>query len=664
MAGLEFPILIDVESIVRPSRAAPALVPDHMARNVIPDDLEGKIQRAETAMTALLQRGAPICCAWSAGKDSSTCLNLLLVAAAKLARAGGIVPPIVVTHADTTVENPEMVLYARSEMTMVREFARINGLEVRIEISTPNLTDQWAVRVIGGRALPPFPGQNRDCTSDWKALPQAKLRKRILKDLAKIAPLAEPVVLIGTRYEESAERAKNMVERGESDVQVRRGVDANGRPSHLFLSPIAFWSSDDVWEYLGTARAGGIPSYSNFEDTFRVYADAMGTSCAVVAEDMSKVLKSSKACGARHGCSVCTIVSSDQSMENMIAQPRYEYMAGLNHLRNFISNTRWDMTRRSWLGRTIKGGYIKIAPDAYSPKMMEELLQYALTIDVQEREAARRERIAPRFQLVNMEQLFAIDAMWSLQAFHRPFHAIKIYKDVYEKGLRFPVPEVPVAPRPKEFPARYLFVGSDWDGGRDYTYTGLRSVVSEMVKGEGDGCMGTRTTSNGTVVMDIEVGSMLSFDLEYACYVLDEDFSRAMEKHDDTRYLPTEAYHYYLNMGGMSVKSGQEAEIDTILRRSNHKVRHGLAGQVDHTKLWDLAVPAQDAGITPTTNGTVRARGAAGSLSVAFGVPLVATPATPSPATALVEPQIYAVHGEQDDLFDVDEPVRERMRAV
>lgn len=594
--------------------------------STLPGDLEGKIARVEAVLLALLRRGTPLCVSWSAGKDSSTLLNLVLVAAAKLAKSGVRVPPIVVTHADTLVENPEMVLYAQTEMMAVRDFARANGLKVRIDVSRPNLTDQWPVRVIGGRALPSFASGARDCTPSLKIAPMERLRKRVLKELALIGAKsdAEPAVMIGTRYEESVERAKNMRERGESDVQVRRGVDTNGRPSSMFLSPIAFWTADDVWEYLGTVKAGAIPGYSTFEETFRVYADAMGTSCAVVAEDMSRAMKASKGCGARHGCSLCTVVQKDQSMENMIAQPRYEYMAGLNRLRNFLVDTRWDMTRRSWLGRTIKDGYVRIGPDAYSPQMMEDLLKYALTIDVIEEEAARRAGLrGPRFRLVGYEQLFAIDAMWSLQAFHRPFHAIKIFKDVRDKDERYPVPQVAASPRPPEIPSRYLKVGKDWEDGFAYTYTGLRSVLQELVKGEGDGCMGTRVTSNGTEVIDIDVGSMLNFDLDAASYVFDEDFSRAMAKHDDPKVLPTEAYHYYLTMGGMSVKAGMEAEIDSILRRSNFKIREGLAGQIDHRPLWNRALPAAEAGVTPSRSGAKRARGGEGSLSVAFGVPLV-----------------------------------------
>lgn len=589
----------------------------------MPDEVEGKIERAERALTQVMRKGMPVCVSWSAGKDSSTVLNLLLSAASKMSERGESVPPIVVTHADTMIENPEMVLYARNEMTMVDEFARKHKLNVTIEISTPNLTDQWAVRVIGGRALPPFPGTNRDCSMDFKALPMKRLRKKVLKQLeAHCAKGAdrEPVVLIGTRYDESAERSRNMRERGESDIQIRRGVDENGRASHLFLSPVAYWSSDDIWEYLGTARCGAIPAYSNFEDTFRVYADAMGQSCVIVAEDMSKSMKAAKACGARHGCSLCTAVGKDASMENMLSMDdRYAYMKGLNELRNFLAATRWDADRRSWLGRTINEGHIRVAPDAYSPNMMEELLRYSLTIDMQEQEASRRAGLSqPRFQLVNIEQLFAIDAMWSLQAFHKPFHALKIYDDICNKGHRFPVPELDTFPRWKDTPAKYLHVGADWDEGEKNTYTGLRSVIHELVRSEGDGCMGNRILSNGKEVMSINTATMLEFDIEACFFILDEIDELMAKHHDNPRSNPTQAYMYYATLGCMTVKAGMEGEIDTMLRRSAFKVRQGLDGEIVPADLLARAVTAEEAGLAASTNGKLRKKGADGSKSVVY----------------------------------------------
>jgi DNA sulfur modification protein DndC len=612
-----------------------------MSRNTNPIadlEIEQRIERAEAALTALLAQGSPVCVSWSAGKDSSAVLNLVLGAAAKYKAAGGVVPPIVVTHADTMVENPEMTLYARNEMVQVCAYAKRHGLDVTIEVATPNLTAQWSVRVIGGRALPPFPGTNRDCTLDWKIQPMKRLRKSVLKHLAKRAGSSsqtEPVVLLGTRYDESDERARNMHERGESDIQIRRGVDENGKESHLFLSPIAWWSTDDVWMYLGLARAGAVEAYSDFEETIRVYADAMGQSCVIVAEDMSKALKANKACGARHGCSLCTVASVDQSMENMLAHDeRYNYMRGLNELRNFLMATRWDMARRSWLGRTINEGYVRIAPDAYSPGMMEELLRYSLTIDVREQEAAYGLGIRPRFQLVTVEQLFAIDAMWSLQAFHKPFHALKIWDEI-QKGARFDVPKLAAFPRQPEFPVRHLWVGRDWEDGQEMRYTGLNSAIHEMTSVDGGACMGTKELADGRTVMDVNTAPMMEIDIEAAYFLLD-DIDRLLERHDSPRAHPTEAYHYYMQLGMLSIKSGLQGEVDGILRRSAYKVREGIDGNVSWKTLWDKAVTPTEAGLA--AKGTQkRARGADGSLSVAHldllpqGVPeQIALPEQPS----------------------------------
>lgn len=587
----------------------------------MPVDIEGKIERVEKTLTQVMRKGIPLAISWSAGKDSSALLCLSLSAAAKMAAVGESVPPIVITFADTMIENPEQVLYAKNEMVLVRSYAEKHGLNVSIETSYPNLTDQWAVRTIGGRGLPPFPGTNRDCTVNWKISPMQKLRKRVLKRLSEESIKGkeiEPVVLLGTRYEESQERARNMRERGESDIEIRRGLDESGKPTDLFMSPLCWWTTDDVWEMLGYARAGVIDSYSNFEETFRVYADAMGTSCVIVAEDMSKTLNNKKACGARMGCSLCTLVGKDASMENMLAHDdRYAYMKGLNRLRNFLVDTRWDMDRRSWIGRTINQGYIKIAPDAYSPRMMEELLRYALTIDVVEQRAARASGLStPRFQLVNVEQLFAIDAMWSLQAFQsKPFHALKLWDDVYNKGKRYEVPEVLPFARPKDLPARYLYVGANWDEGDRNTYTGLRSAIAELVAADGTGCQATRILSNGKEVMDINTGPMLEFDPETALFILDDVERLLREHHDNPRSLPTQAYHYYAQLGFMSVKAGMEGEIDTMLRRSNFKIRKGLAGQIDPAQVWASAVSAEEAGLVANMNGKLRKRGVAGSRS-------------------------------------------------
>ena len=105
-------------------------------------------------------------------------------------------------------------------------------------------------------------------------------------------------------------------------------------------------------------------------------------------------------------------------MDQMVQEPQHAYMKPLARFRTFLKNTFYDLSRRTWVGRTIdENGYIRFAVDGYSPSMLQELLKYALTIDIEERESAARLGIAPRYQIVSLEALFAICASWSSQVY-------------------------------------------------------------------------------------------------------------------------------------------------------------------------------------------------------------------------------------------------------
>lgn len=131
----------------------------------LPDDIEGKIARAERPLSQVKRKWMPVCMSWRA------------------------------RHQDFHVEPVGPV----------------------------------GVRVIGGRALPPFRGTNGDCTIDWKVSPMRRLRKKVLRRLQSRGghgPRPEPVVLLGTRYDESAVRSQNMRERGGSDIDIAHRFQA------------------------------------------------------------------------------------------------------------------------------------------------------------------------------------------------------------------------------------------------------------------------------------------------------------------------------------------------------------------------------------------------------------------------------------------------------
>lgn len=543
-----------------------------------------KIDRATSALKAVLRAGRPLAVAYSGGKDSTCALSLALNAAAELKAEGASLPPIIVTHANTGIENPAYQAVINSEIGRIRSFAAERGLPVRVDIASPTLNDSWAVRIISGRALPTFPNSaTRDCTVNWKIQPQTRQRKEVLKDLGE---RGRPVTVIGTRFEESPSRAKRMLERGESaeSVWVQETIGADGRLAKAddMLSPLAFWTQEDVWVYLSDLSEGIRPSYTDAKDVWEAYRDGGGSGCAVVADDAMKA--NAKACGARFGCSLCVAVGRDKSLEAMIeSDPKYGFMRGLNRLQRFLSDTQYDLDRRLWLGRSInEQGYIAIGPDAYGPSMQRELLRYALTIDRDERQAAEGLGIGPRFQLVTAEQLIAIDAIWSCQGYHlRPFEAIRIWREIDIEGASFYPPEI----GPKSFrerkmpPTRYLHVGASWDGRprSEAMYSGLRDVVGDLVGTyETGGCVGHRELPDGRIVMDMAGSDLFSVDPEGAGLFLEFE---VLEGGLLERYAncpdPVEAYRHYVRLGTLSTNTRHLGTIDDMLRRTSWKKRAG-----------------------------------------------------------------------------------------
>ena len=113
--------------------------------------------------------------------------------------------------------------------------------------------------------------------------------------------------------------------------------------------------------------------YTDFEETKTLYASAAATSCAVVADAiMEGVARKRGGCGSRFGCHTFQ-VAEDKSMRNMLEYEQYQYMSGLYNLNRLIRNTRYDWSKRHYIGRTINAGWIAIEPDTYSPAFIRLL---------------------------------------------------------------------------------------------------------------------------------------------------------------------------------------------------------------------------------------------------------------------------------------------------
>ncbi|UEC01671.1 phosphoadenosine phosphosulfate reductase domain-containing protein [Burkholderia vietnamiensis] len=521
--------------------------------------------QALAAMTAALHAGHPLAVAYSGGKDSSVLANLALTAAVGVHQAGGR-SLLVITHADVgAVENPEIRSLVRAELGRMQRFAQAQGLDLRVRIARPPQFDSFAVRVIGGRALPAFPDSRRDCTSSWKRVPSERVLRQLAQELRR-SGWREPVLMTGVRRDESTVRAGSIARRGEQAAQL--WTDQEGR---LRLSPLLDWTTDDVWSYLGLCRQGAIAAYSNFDDVLRVYQDAGGSSCVVVAD--AEMERYAKPCASRFGCWACTAVREDRSLRQMIeGEPgRYGYLRPLAALRDFIAYTQYDWSRRQYIGRTIKNGFISIAADTYAPSMLAELLRYALSAQK-----------ATGIEIVSAAQLIAIDARWSLYALAPPFSALRIWQEV-EQGRRWQPPAV--TPFPKTPVPRYglIHVGEDWDDEirSDLVVTGLRDSAWELF---GDSCgPARRTLRNGRTVIDVELTAEV--DEESAWLFLDFEAERLLGGRAEFEDDWTLGYRTYLRYGLVQPGKGQSRLIDSILRRSQWRQRHQLHGEQDLVEL-------------------------------------------------------------------------------
>lgn len=549
--------------------------------------VEDRIQQALNVLLNIFREGRPCCVGWSGGKDS-TCVAALVLHAAVLFKQAGGSPFVVMTTGDTLVESPEVTAHVSIELRKMTLFAKQHQIRFLAKVVRPNLSSTWQVKILSGRGIPSFAGTSSDCTQDLKISPQIAFRKRLFRNLAEEG-LPDAVTCLGTRFDESERRAMHMKLRGDrADAPVRN------KDGDLVLSPIAMWSTDDVWEALAMYGAGtsNYPSYSNFDETRRIYAHAAGTSCAVVADAIFEGGNKRRqgGCGARLGCHVCQ-QAEDRSLENMINfDPRYAYAKGLFKLNKFIRNTRHDWSLRHWVGRTIKGGYIAIQPDTYHPKMIRALTRYMLQLDYDERE---RSGGNPKFQLLPLELMVAVDALQSLNGLAKPFQVWADYNDIVNLGIRYDIPDVDPVPAIPVPDAQFLYVGDEWS---DSTWSGLRDAFMESQLEMSACAHDLVSLKNGHQVWDISTEPIFSVDTEAACMIEEFEFDRLLEM-NQAKWVPggiTAGYKWYLQYGVLVLQHSNQTKHDEVCRRTAFKDQLGLTLEYDLKHLLKQTVRFAD----------------------------------------------------------------------
>ncbi|UMR29719.1 DNA phosphorothioation system sulfurtransferase DndC [Massilia sp. MB5] len=271
---------------------------------------------------------------YSGGKDSTATLQLIWESIRQL-------PPhqrhkeIHVISTDTLVENPVVAIWVTNSLEAMTAAAREQEMPITPHRLVPKVEDRFWTNLIGKGYPAPRP-KFRWCTSRLKI----SASNTFITELANRA--GEAILVLGTRRAESAARDR-VISKYENSTRALLSRNSDPTLDRVWVyTPVASWSTDDVWEYL--IETPNPWNYNNLE-LFHIYRGASADSeCPLVVD------KSTPSCGdSRFGCFVCTMVSEDKSMQAMIQNDEDKlWMKPLLDFRNALLKTSGDREVREF----------------------------------------------------------------------------------------------------------------------------------------------------------------------------------------------------------------------------------------------------------------------------------------------------------------------------
>mgnify|MGYP001485197123 CR=1 FL=1 len=336
--------------------------------------------------TQYLNDDTPWILGYSGGKDSTAVLQLTLYALAKLPKEK-LSKPIHVLTNDTLVENPAIVDYVDSQLNLIEKagksklFNHFPQLFNVVKV-VPKIEDRFWINLIGKG----YPSPNRWfrwCTDRMKISPT---NDYIIQQVSKHG---KAIIVLGARTAESSNRKKSMEK---YDLQSITGSKfrKHSLPNAWVYAPITDLTTNEVWMYLQQ-----VPSFWGGDNrklvTLYKNASENATECPLVIDT------STPSCGnSRFGCWVCTVVSKDKSMENLIDNGE-EWMLPLLDFRNTLADYRDNPEKRMTKSRDQKD---RLGPFTY--EVRAELLEKLLEIEV-----------ATGLELISRPELAAIQMQWN-----------------------------------------------------------------------------------------------------------------------------------------------------------------------------------------------------------------------------------------------------------
>ncbi len=368
------------------------------------------------------QEESPIVIGWSGGKDSTTVLQLIWNAIAKLPEEKRTKKIHVVTN-DTLVENPVISAWIRRSLERMKVAAEEQKMPIETHLTYPAVKQTFWVCLIG-KGYPAPRNRFRWCTDRLKINPTDSFIREMIRRNGEV------ILTLGTRKSESTKRAATMAKHRQWRIRDRLNANPN-RPNCMVYLPIEDWQTDEVWLYLMQWEN---PWGNSNKDLFVMYRGATADNeCPLVVDT------STPSCGdSRFGCWVCTLVNKDKSMEAMIINDEAkEWMQPLLDIRNEL-DLKNDRERRDF--RRIFGtvqlfernvnGEIKVEPipGPYLKKWREHWLRRVLEAQTKIRQTAPEEM--RDITLIQPEELSEIRRIWLEEKHEFDDSLPRIYKEV------------------------------------------------------------------------------------------------------------------------------------------------------------------------------------------------------------------------------------------
>lgn len=355
---------------------------------------------------------------FSGGKDSTVLLTLVWIALQRireqLPHPFQLKRKVYVVCNDTMVENPILADYVTDVLKKIDEEARNQDLPIFVKRTTPKLEETFWINVIG-KGYPVPNNSFRWCTDKLKIRPTSNFL------LEQIDEMGEAIVLLGTRYEESATRERSI---RKHEVAGRRLSKHQTSPNTYTYAPIKEMMMEEVWYVINA-----VPSPWDFDNSilFQIYADASADDyeCPTVVTD-----KKHTSCGqSRFGCWTCTVVKNDKSMNALVNNGR-NWMQPLLDFRNWLVETRNDPKNRKDRRR---GGQRAVNDDGDNNGTYEEFYRAEILtrlLEIQKEIQIER----PDINLINNQELIAIQVIWNRDLYFD--HTVgEIFKKIYGKDI-------------------------------------------------------------------------------------------------------------------------------------------------------------------------------------------------------------------------------------